>query len=619
MLTQEMFKHLIDQSDDTIFEMGLYPICAGICRALAIPRIIDREVGPLDPRCKLSIGQIVLAFIINILHGRKPLSHMAASFAKVDCGVLFGEGITHEDFTEDRLGTALDLISELDHRKIASEISLRALEIHGVPTHSSHIDTTNVSLFGDFDGHQEEDFEITYGNAKDGSKNKKLVSFGGAVQQDGLPIFGEGLSGNKSDVIWFRTAMDEMAGYFRGDLMDNPILVYDAAASNEDMFDKAGDEEMPCITRLSANFNAVEDHINLAWADDEWQEVGVLANESNDKSASYRIRSYDVKLGEYDWRLLVVHSSALQSTKEATAERKLLEAKAELAKAAKNLSKKSHETPEEALEAAEEFLEKRRGYKRLIDCQIGVDTQTTSKYAKPGRPAKGAKKITTTTYHATCTVGEVNEEAYEHWLQHESSFVLVSNVPKKRCSDEEILYEYNEQWQIENSFRFLKQPVVLGPIWLQHSWRIKSLMFLLWLSVLVAAYIRHRMIESLENPDAIDPESIENIDEPPSEEKVDSKEHTDEDSIQTPSSPSPIRIQTRDGRLVECPTYKVIFELFEDVKIRRYIEDGIVKRKFLHQTRQKLFVLTVYMGFHPAIYLEPFSPAHDLWKYARRE
>lgn len=614
-----MFDHLVDQSYDVVFDMGLYPICAGMCHALGIPHIIDREVGPLDPRCKLSIGQIVLAFIINILHGRTPLYHMADAFSKVDCGVLFGEGVTHEDFTEDRLGTALDLISELDHRKIASEISMNALEIHGIPVQSSHIDTTNVSLSGDFDGHQDDGFLITYGNAKDGSKNKKLVSFGGAVQQDGLPVFGEGLSGNNSDVIWFRTAMDEMANYFQGTLMDNPILVYDAAASNEEMFDKAGDKEMPCITRLSANFNAVARHVNRAWEEDKWQDVGVLAKKGDKKSASYRIRSYDVKLGKYDWRLLVVHSSALEATKEATAKRKLPEAKVELTKAAETLSKKSYETPEEALKAGERFLEKRKGYKKLIDAQVGVETKTTSKYAKPGRPAKGAKKITITTYHATCQVGEVNEEAYEHWMQHESSFVLVSNIPKERYTDVQILNEYKKQWKIENTFRFLKQPVVLGSIWLQHSWRIKSLLFLLWLSVLVAAYIRHRMVESLRNGGSIDPKIVENLDKMPNVETVDSVEPRG--AVSTPSgrTRSPIRIQTRAGRLVERPTFKIISDLFENVKIRTYVEEGVLKRKFLHQTKQKLFVLCVYIGFHPAIYLQSFCPAYDLWKYTRRE
>ena len=71
---------------------------------------------------------------------------------------------------------------------------------------------------------------------------------------------------------------------------------------------------------------------------------------------------------------------------------------------------------------------------------------------------------------------------YEQWLREESCFVLVTNVPKERLSDEAILREYKEQWVVEDKFKFLKNPAVLGPVWLQKKERINGLIFVLLLS-----------------------------------------------------------------------------------------------------------------------------------------
>jgi transposase len=349
---------LIDDGNEITYDMGLDPLCGAMCEVLGIPQIINEKAPKRDARTELDYGTIVKAMIINILDDRSHLLHFADSFKEKDCEVLFGKGVTAELFTQDRLGDTLDAVFELDHRNIGSEISTRGLQLHGVPVDTSHIDTTNLTLYGEY--HTDEDtenkdnneFKIDFGKPKNNHTECKQVNFGSAVQQDLLPLFGEALSGNKSDAKYFREAMDEFALSYSGNLYNNPILVLDAAASYNKTFNKAYDNQLPCIIRLSKRYNLAEETIRKAFADDSWQDIGVVAKTNKEQASRYKITSYDNELGKHNWRLIVVHSSKLEEKKEATATRKLPDTKDKLMKKANKLAKKEYKTEAEALNKA---------------------------------------------------------------------------------------------------------------------------------------------------------------------------------------------------------------------------------------------------------------------------
>ena len=103
-----------------------------------------------------------------------------------------------------------------------------------------------------------------------------------------------------------------------------------------------------------------------------------------------------------------------------------------------------------------------------------IEEKTIKKYAKRGKPTRTSDKTVNVTYHVNLVIGGRDEALYEKWLKQESCFVLVSNTPKERCNPAELFREYKEQWVVEDKFKFLKQPVVLGPIWLQKPEEIKG-------------------------------------------------------------------------------------------------------------------------------------------------
>ena len=180
--------------------------------------------------------------------------------------------------------------------------------------------------------------------------------------------------------------------------------------------------------------------------------------------------------------------------------------------------------------------------------------------------------------------------------------VLVSNVPKERLTDEEILREYKQQWIVEDKFKFLKKPVVLGSIWLQKKERINGLIFVLLLSVLTSLYICYRIDSSLKNDDNAKDST------PPIKER----------DLATKKSQVGKTILTSDGRLVVRPTYKVIFGVLSSLKVLGTFQGKQLVRKFGYGTPIRLLQMVELIGFNPVIYLKPFSPKMDVWKYYKK-
>ena len=596
------YEEMVLQEYVEFHPLGMKPVIAAMCDVLLIPEFIDQFVGTLDPRVKISVGVLIKAMIINILMGRTPLVHVENTFSQFECEILLGQGINPRDLNDDRLGDALEKLGGLDYHKLYSEICMRAVDIHNVKTNAVHVDTTNISLEGSYAEPALGKFDVTFGDPKSGRKDLKQANIGLFVQQDGLPIGGDGLAGNTSDVTWFRDAMAELSKTFNGDLNTRPIGVYDAAASNTEMFDKAVSLEMPSIIRLSDRFKIAVEHINNAWEQNNWSEVGTcVSNPDSKKDASiYRITSFDVPIGISNWRLIVVYSSELEKLKIANAKRNMPKNKVKIEKLCAKLSKTKFASQEEAEAAGQLFATKNFTLRTPFKWEMKIEEIVTEKYLKKGKPTEKSEKITIVDYHVYINVLGVDGTLYDQWLREESCFVLVTNVPKERLSDEAVLREYKEQWVVEDKFKFLKTPVVLGPVWLQKKERINGLIFVLLLSVLTSLYICYRIDSSLRNEESTNEEDTQTMNE--------------KDTLKKKSQVGK-RILTSDGRLVERPTYKTIFGVLCSLKVAGAYEGKKFVYKFQYGTSIRLLQTVELIGFKPTIYIKSFSPKMDIWKY----
>lgn len=199
---------------------------------------------------------------------------------------------------------------------------------------------------------------------------------------------------------------------------------------------------------------------------------------------TFKIR-HDLNGRLYDF--VVVHSSSLKAQKEKTVVKRLAKEKDKLQKEAARLFRQSFACKPDARAAVESFLTEAR--KQGFDVQGEVEVKTTSTHGKRGRPQNGEEPQVTITYHANCTVGEVNPEFFEHLLRMEATFVLIAKVNDRECwNDKEILAEYKRQTNIEQKFRFLKSPVYLGPVYLKTKKRVHALGYVFIPALLVISY-----------------------------------------------------------------------------------------------------------------------------------
>ena len=118
-----------------------------------------------------------------------------------------------------------------------------------------------------------------------------------------------------------------------------------------------------------------------------------------------------------------------------------------------------------------------------------------------GRREKDALPETSETWHAIVDVGDVTGETYTQSHRRASTFVLVYRLernPDLRVP-EQILKSYKNQNVVEQGFRFLKQPVYLGPVYLKTPSRIKALGYVFVLVLLLSKYLEYRVRTILAN------------------------------------------------------------------------------------------------------------------------
>ena len=102
-------------------------------------------------------------------------------------------------------------------------------------THLLHVDTTNFSLFGEYEGDapdSTDSIEIAFGHAKDNRMDLKRFVLGMIVNQSGVPLFAQAFSGNKSD----KKSLIEMVRRLRKSIsVDDPnYWVADSAIYTEE-------------------------------------------------------------------------------------------------------------------------------------------------------------------------------------------------------------------------------------------------------------------------------------------------------------------------------------------------------------------------------------------------
>ncbi len=134
-------------------------IIAGLIDEIGIVEIINQQLG-VRPQEKLTSGIIVKSIILNALgFVSRPLYLFPQFFQDKATEHLFGAGILPEDFNDDKVGRVMDKLYRFGLTKIFLLIAISALKKYGVEHKYSHLDSTSISLQGDYAACQSGSYE----------------------------------------------------------------------------------------------------------------------------------------------------------------------------------------------------------------------------------------------------------------------------------------------------------------------------------------------------------------------------------------------------------------------------------------------------------------------------
>ncbi len=124
-------------------------IVAGVCREAGIAAWLDAQAG--ENHRTVSVGTAVVAMILNGLgFSNRQLYLVPQFFANKPVEHLLGEGITADMLNDDCLGRTLDWIYEHDPTTLFAGVALQARQRFGLKAEHLHIDTTSLSVSGEY-------------------------------------------------------------------------------------------------------------------------------------------------------------------------------------------------------------------------------------------------------------------------------------------------------------------------------------------------------------------------------------------------------------------------------------------------------------------------------------
>jgi len=448
-------------------------IVAGICQQIGLVEQIDTYVGVTGR--KVSVGEAVQAMVLNALgFAGRALYLTPEFFDNKPVDLLIREGLTADDFNDDSLGRALDMLYKAGITPVFSRVASHALIVFGIEYNFVHLDNTTFSLEGDYVNGSEdtEAVRIAHGYSRDHRPDLKQVVVSLICSyESSMPVWLQVLDGNRVDKESFPKIIDAYVSQMQAsDAGGLPYFIADSALYSEKNINVLS--QVKWITRIPGTLKEVK-KLYTSIGPEQMQESAL-------EGYSYLgVGSY---YGGLQQRWLVVFSKAAYKREEAIFRKRLAEKRTQAEKSLKQLSQQEFPN-QEAAETAIKALESQWQFH-----QATTQLEKIFRYKRAGRPGKGAKPE----HVGWRVVGEVvdNEEAIAQSLKSKGKFILGSNeLDEEKLPEEMILTAYKGQAaSVERGFRFLKDPMFFASgLFLEKPERIMALLMVMGLSLLVYA------------------------------------------------------------------------------------------------------------------------------------
>ena len=485
-------------------------IVAGIIDDLGIVEQIDAAVGTAA-QSKVSPGQAVKAMILNGLgFVSAPLYLYGKFFEGKAAGHLLGEGITGEMLNDDLLGRVLDRLWRYGVSELFSVIAMRAFQVFGLAPVSYHLDSTSLSVQGQYrakseaaeeepveeqgegreepkpevspEGGEESEpavIEITYGYSRDHRPDLKQFMMDVICSGDGgVPLMLNLGDGNQSDTAVF----SQRIAAFRKQWSVEGLFVSDSALYSEENLQAL--RGLQWLTRVPLRLKAAQEAVS---------NLSIDAFQGS-QTKGYRFATLCSDYGQVQQRWVVFESAVSRQQDLKLLDKQVKKAEAEANRQAKQLSQIEFACAEDAHQAGEQCGKTWR-YHQVES----VSVTEKAHYPKRGRP-KPDEQPQRISHHVTITLTP-DTVAVATAQRKAGRFILATNnLDEQALSADDLLKFYKQQLYSERGWRFLKDPLFFtSSVFLKTPRRIMALAMVMTLALMVYTLAERRLRQALHN------------------------------------------------------------------------------------------------------------------------
>lgn len=460
--------------------------------SLRIIDLIDNRLPVSEAHgAKVSHGERVAAMIMNGLGFIDSRLYLFPEFlSDKPLDRLFNRPMQAKWFNDDATGRCLDAISTYGTTKLFTELSLTIGQARGLLGKSTHIDTTTLSLFGDFEQPVvneaiENDDDNTpwpkQGYAKSGRHDlKQMVLLLATTGAANFPLWMESHSGNASDQTTMPAAAVKIKRFCR-ELANAPDFIYvgDSAIYANILQHSA---EMFWITRAQEKIKEVRTLVSIPEKDLIWVKLS--------NGYSYYATTSDYKDVKQRW--LMFFSEAAYHRESKTLDKRIKTEEDSQNKAWWHLSNHIFTCPDDACNQAE----KQKKLLKFHEATFSI--VEVKKYASKGRPKAG--ELPETVGYQIEFILSLNEQKVAEVRSRKGRFVLATNqLDETILSNEDVLSEYKGQSGTERGFKFIKDDTFqVDSVFLKTPERIDALMMVMTLCLMVYGVSEYELQQSLQ-------------------------------------------------------------------------------------------------------------------------
>jgi len=488
------------------------PLLYAQIEELGIQRVIDSHIHPHGNRQNLSLGHLVSLWMCYLLSESDHRLSAVESWSESNLHLLrFLSGqreLTSKDFTDDRLGQALDYLSKGESfERINNEISFSSIEIYDLSEPVSTIRLDAAPMQGHHQVKKDQGlFQYGYGKHHDsrlGMLKIMLACLDHELSGFSYPLSHMILPGNQADDISYIPMINQCNALFAGtDHSGSKLYIGDS---------KMGSKQIRCHIFKNGHYYLVplskiqfsdaqrkdaisqmpkESYIKIYKQDQEECAENIVA-EGFEKT--YQV-TYEFQDQTHTWdeRRIFVLSQAYHQSQCKALDTKLDKAIEELSQLLViKKGKVTPKTPEQLNQAITKIL-KANAVEGLVDVHIQTQEHQKQIRAYKDRPARSE---TYYTFELECMLNQQKIQAHKATLGWQ---VYATQIDKEHLSFEACVWKYRQQNRIESRFNDIRNKVVpLVPIFVKKDNRVEALINLLMLCLKTYSAMEYKVEKAL--------------------------------------------------------------------------------------------------------------------------